>query len=123
MEYTEGTAKRLRAAARKAKDAAKFESAASTCWHQGGITAASHGLLVEPHAPGSEAAWTTVKVKFPDEDRNSVQEAAAAARAATVTKPEEGSGPTWRPEREFSPQVAFEVINSRNALSGWGMAV
>ena len=37
-----------------------------------------------------------------------------------MTEPEEGSGPAWRPEGEFYPQVAFEVINSRNALSGAG---
>ena len=28
-----------------------------------------------------------------------------------------GSGPKWRPEEEFDPRVALEVINSRNALS------
>ena len=39
---------------------------------------------------------------------------------AGVTEPEEGSGPTWRPDGEFNPQVVFEVINSRNALSGAG---
>ena len=61
--------------------------------------------------------------KIPEEDRNSVQEAAAAARAASLTEPEEGSGPTWRPEGELNPQLAFEVINSRNALSGAGSDV
>ena len=61
-----------------------------------------------------------MKKKFPEEDRNSVQAAAVAARVASVTEPEKGSGPTWRPEGEFNPQVAFEVINSRNALSGAG---
>ena len=35
-----------------------------------------------------------------------------------MTEPEEGSGPTWRPEGEFNPQVAFEVIYSHNILSG-----
>ena len=58
--------------------------------------------------------------KFLEEDRNSVQAATAAARVASVTEPEEGRGPTWRPEGEFNPQVAFEVINSRSALSGSG---
>ena len=37
-----------------------------------------------------------------------------------VAGSEEGSGPKWRPEGEFEPQVAFEVVNSRNALSGAG---
>ena len=37
-----------------------------------------------------------------------------------MTEPEEGSGPTWRRWGEVNPQVAFEVINSRNALSGAG---
>ena len=61
-----------------------------------------------------------MKAKFPEEHRNSVQAAAAAARVASVTEPEEGSGPARRPEGEFNPHVAFEVANSRNALSGAG---
>ena len=40
--------------------------------------------------------------------------------AASSSDPEEGSGLKWRPEEEFDPQVALEVINSRNALSGAG---
>ena len=61
-----------------------------------------------------------MKAKFPEEHRNSVQAAAAAARVASVTEPEEGSGPARRPEVEFNPHVALEVANSRNALSGAG---
>ena len=61
-----------------------------------------------------------MKAKFPEEDRNAVQAAAAAARVASVTEPEGGSGPKWRPEGEFNPHVDFEIINSRNALSGAG---
>ena len=61
-----------------------------------------------------------MKAKLSEEDRNSVQAATAAASVASVTEPEEGSDPTWRPEGEFNPQVAFEVINSCNALSGAG---
>ena len=120
MEYTEGTATRLRGPARKATDVAKFERAASACRHQGGITVAARSHLAEPRAPGNEDTRTTKKAKFSDEERNSVHAAAAASRAASVIKPEEGSGPKWRPEGEFTPQVAFEVINSRNALSGAG---
>ena len=33
---------------------------------------------------------------------------------------EEGSVLNWRPKEEFDPQVAVEVVNSRNALSGAG---
>ena len=61
-----------------------------------------------------------MKAKFPEEDINSFQAATVAARVASVTEPEEESGPTWRPEGEFNSQVAFEVINTRNALSGAG---
>ena len=71
MEYAEGTATRLRGPAREATDAAKFKSAASACRHPGGITIAARGLLAEPRAPGNEATWTTLKVRFPDGDRNS----------------------------------------------------
>ena len=42
--------------------------------------------------------------------------------AASSTEPEEGSVPNWRPEKEYLyvSQVALDVINSRNALSGAG---
>ena len=89
MEHTKGTATRPRGAARKATDAAKFERAASACRHQEGTTVAARDLLAEPHAPGNEATWTIFKAKFPEEDRNSVHQAAAAARVASVTEPEE----------------------------------
>ena len=60
------------------------------------------------------------KEKLPDEDQTSASEAATAAVAASVSDMEEGSGPKWRPDEEFDPQVAFEVMNSRNALFGAG---
>ena len=105
MQYTEGTATRFRGPAREATDAAKFERAVSACRHQGGMTVAARILLAEPRAPGNEATWTTVKAKLPEEDRNSLQAASAAASVASVTEPEEGSGPARRPEGEFNPQV------------------
>ena len=43
-----------------------------------------------------------------------------AARVVRETEAEEGSGPTWRPKGEFNPQVGFDVVNSRNALSRAG---
>ena len=43
-----------------------------------------------------------------------------AAVAANASDSEDGSGPKWRPDGEFDPQTALEVINSRNALSGAG---
>ena len=105
MEYTQGTTTRLQGPAHKTTDAAMFERAALACQHQGGITVTACGLLGGPRAPGDEATWVIVKTKFPEEDQTSVQEAAAVARVASVTEPEEGSGPTWRPEGEFNPQV------------------
>ena len=60
------------------------------------------------------------KAKFPKENQACVSEAAAAAVAARSADQEEGSVPNWCPEEEFDPQVALEVINSRNALSGAG---
>ena len=57
-----------------------------------------------------------MKAKFPEEDGNSVQEAAAGARLTSVTEPAEGSGLTWRPEAECNAQVAVQAINSHNAL-------
>ena len=120
MEHTKGTAIRFRRPTPEATDAAKFKRAALACRHQWEITVAADGLLAEPRALGSEATWIKVNALFPEEYRSSVQEAASAARVASVTKPEEGSGPTWRPEGEFNPQVAFEVTNYRNVLSGAG---
>ena len=116
MEYTEGRATRLRGPARKAAHAVKFERTALACQHQGGIRVAVRGFTAEPRAPGNEATWKIVKAKLPEEDRYSVQEAAAAASVASVSEPEEGGGLTWRSEGGFSPQVPFEVINSSNAL-------
>ena len=82
------TATRFRGPAHEATDAAKYERAASACRHQGGITVAARGLLAEPRGLGNGPTWTIVKVKFPEEDRNSVQEAAAADRVVSVTEPE-----------------------------------
>ena len=107
-------------ASTRSNERGKLERAASACRHQGGIIVASRSVLAEPRAPGNDATWTTLKVKFPGKDRTSVQAAVAAARVTSVTEPEEVSGPTWCPEKGFNLQVAFEVINSRNALSGAG---
>ena len=76
---------------------------------------AGRNLLAEPRTQGNEETWERVKAKFPEEDQSCVSEAAAAAVAASSSDPEEGSGPNWRPVEEFDPQVALEVINSRNA--------
>ena len=81
---------------------------------------AARGLLAEPREPGDEVTWERVKAIFPEADRASVSESAATAVAASSTEPEEGSVPNWRPEEEFDSQVALDVINSRNALSGVG---
>lgn len=40
--------------------------------------------------------------------------------SARSTKLEEGSVPKWRPEEYFDSQVALDVIDYRNALSGAG---
>ena len=80
------------------------------------MTVAARSLLAEPRAPGSEATWEQVKAKFADEDQTSVSETAAAAVEVSAYDSEEGSGLKWRPEKEFDPQVALEVTNSRNAL-------
>lgn len=45
---------------------------------------------------------------------------ATAAVAASASDFEEGSGPKWRPEEEFDPQVTLEVIHSRHVLYGAG---
>ena len=79
---------------------------------------AVRNLLAEPRAPGNEETSKCIKAKFPEENQACISEAAAAAVAAKSSDQEEGSVPNWRPEEEFDPQVALEVINSRNALSG-----
>ena len=120
MEYTCRTSTRQSGQAREEMDADMFKRASSACRHREGVTAAARSLLAEPHAPGNEETWERVKAKFPEEDQTCVSEAAAAALAASSFDPEEGSGPNWRPEEEFDPQVVLEVINSRNALPGAG---
>ena len=84
------------------------------------MAVAARSLLEEPRAPGNEATWEQVKAKFPDEDDSSTSEAAAAAVAASASDSDEGSDLKWRPEEEFDPQIALEVIHSRNALSDAG---
>ena len=106
--------------AHEAADDAKFKRASSAYRHPGGVAVPARSLLAEPRAPGSEATWERVKDKFPDEDQTSVSEAATAAVEASASDPEEGSSPKWCSDEEFDPQVVFEVINSRNALSGAG---
>ena len=106
--------------AREETDADMFKRASSACRHRGGVTVAARSLLAEPGAPGNEETWERVKAKFPEENQACVSEAAAAAVAASSSDQEEGSVPNRRPEEEFDPQVALEVINSRNALSGGG---
>ena len=64
---------RLRGPEHEATDVAKFERAASACRHQGGVAVSARGLLAELRSPDSEATWTIVETKFPDEDRNSIQ--------------------------------------------------
>lgn len=60
----------------------------------------------------------SVQMPCPSCDLAPTRAGAELARAASVTEPKEGSGPTWSPEAEFNPQVAFEIINSHSALSG-----
>ena len=81
---------------------------------------AARSLLAEPCAPGNEETWEKLTEKVPEEDQTCVSEAAAEVVAASSSDAEEGSGPNWRPGEEFGPQVALEVINCRNALSGAG---
>ena len=106
--------------AREETDADICQRASSACRHRGGVTAAACSLLAEPRAPGNKETWERVKSKFPEENQTCVSEAAAAAVAISSTDQEEGSVPNWRPEEEFDPQVALELINSRNALSEAG---
>ena len=86
-----------------------------------GIGVIARGLLAEPRARGNEAAWTMVKTKFPEEDQNLRSGSSGGSWGASVTEPEEVSGPTWRPLGEFNPQVAFEVIYSRNQEQSDGL--
>ena len=90
----------------------------SACRHRVGVAVAARSLLAEPRAPGNDETWERVKAKFPEENQACISEAAEAAVATSSTDQEEGSVPNWRPKEEFDPQVALEVINSRNALSG-----
>ena len=120
MGYARRTSARRSDSAREATDEAKVKRASSACRHPGCVAVAARSPLAEPRVPRNEATWERVKAKFPDEDHFSISEAAAAAMAANAFDSEEGSGPKWRPEREFDPHTALEVINSRNALSGAG---
>ena len=116
MGYTRRASARRSNPAHEATGEAKFKGHHQSAATRGGATVATRSLLAEPRAPGSEATWERVKAKFPDEDQTSTSEAAAAAVEARSSDSENGSGPKWRPEGEFDPQVALEAINSQNAL-------
>ena len=120
MEYTRRASARRSDPAPELTVEAKFKRASSACRHPGGVTVAARSLLAEPRASSNEVTWEQVRAKFPDGDYSSISEAAAAVAAASAFDSEEESGPKWRPEREFDPQIALEVINSRNAQSGAG---
>ena len=107
MGYTRRASTRRSNPAHEATDDAKFKKASSACRYSEGVTLAARSLLAEPRAPGSEATWERVIDKFPYENQTSVSEAAKAAVAARAFDPEEGSGPKWRPDEEFDPQVAW----------------
>ena len=96
-------------------DADMFKRESSACRHRGGVAVAARSLLAELRTPGNKETLERVKAKFPEENQACVSEAAVGASSFDQ---EEGSGPNWRPEEKFDPQVALEVINSRNALSG-----
>ena len=100
MGYTRRASTRRSDPAHYATDEADFKRTSSACRHPGGVTLAARSLLTEPRAAGSKATWERVQAKFPDEDQTSVSEAAAAAVEASAL--EEGSGPKWLPEEEFS---------------------
>ena len=117
MEYTSRASAWLRGPTYEATDATKYEGASSPCHHPGGVSVVVRGLLAEPRAPNDEVTWERKEARFPGDDRASVSESAAAAVAASSTESGEGSVPNWRPE-ELDSQVAFDVIISRNALSG-----
>ena len=112
----EGMAIRLRGPAHEATDATKW--ATPGCRHPRRIPVAARGVVPELRALVNQATWTTVKATFREETRNPDQEAAVTARVASDTESEERGNPTWRPEGEFNPKMALDVVNSCNALSG-----
>ena len=120
MEYTRRTSTRQIGQAREETDADMFKRASSACRYRGGVTVAARTILAKPRAPENEEMWERVKSKFPEENQACVSKAEAAAVATSSTDHEEGSVTNWRPEEEFDPQVALEVINFRNAPSGAG---
>ena len=120
MECSHRTSTRQSDHAGEETDADMFKRASSACRHRGGVTVAARSLLAEPRAPGNKETWERVKAQFPEENQACVSEVVAAAVAASFSDHEEVSVPNWRPEEEFDPQVALEIINSRNALSGAG---
>ena len=120
MGYTRRASARRSNPAHEATGEAKFKGHHQSAATRGGATVATRSLLAEPRAPGSEATWERVKAKFSDEDQTSIYESAVAVVEASASDSEKVSGPNWRPEGEFDPQVALEVINSRKALSGAG---
>lgn len=82
--------------AHEATDATKYVRA-SSCRHSGAVSVAAHGLFAEPRTPGNGGTRERAKAMFPEGDRASVSDSAAAAMAASAMTL------NWRSER---PQVA-----------------
>lgn len=73
----------------------------------------SHSLSVPAYFSCSrpvEDMWERLRGKLPSED----------AASASAYGTEEGRAAPWRQDNELDPQLLFEVISSRNAISGAG---
>lgn len=101
----------------EASEESKLECASSACSHAGGVKVVVCTLLAERRSVGIEETSVTWMATFPPEDHIVASAAAAAAVLANVTAVEDRKAPPWHPTEEYAPQVLFDMISSRNAIS------
>lgn len=120
MGHTDATAARRRKTAVAPSEETTSRKASSTCGHKRGVTTATRVLLAEESAPGTEATFTKVRGKFGEEGVEMVTAGAEAAVEESRIAIYAGMEGGWRPDNEFSPKTAIEVIKSGLALSAGG---
>ena len=120
MGYTNAAAARRRGAAATLSEEDTFRKASKACGHKGGVSTAARVLLAEKRAPATEATFEKLRDKFGEDDAGMVAAATEAAVAARKIALSSGGEGAWRPENEYDPATAIEVIMSRNALSAAG---
>ena len=104
----------------EASEEAKIEHGPSACCHARRVKVVARAIIAEPRPAGSEKTWDTLVAKLSPEDHTAVSSVVAAEGLVNATETEDESAPPPRLGKEFAPQMLFDTISSRRALSDPG---